>query len=86
MTYTLEISNSAKKDFRRIPNIYQEKIREAIRSLPADPRPDGVVKLKGFQDLYRIRVGDYRVIYSVHDSIKIVTILKVSQHGGAYRA
>ncbi len=85
MTYTLEISNPAKKDFRNIPETFQEKIRSAIRLLSDDPRPDGVVKLKGFKDLYRIRVGDYRIIYSVDDAKKLIIILKVSQRGGAYK-
>ena len=84
MAYTLEISNSAKKEIRSIPVLFQEKIRKAIRLLSDDARPDGCVKLKGFRDLYRIRIGDYRVIYAINDGNQMITIRNVSQRGSAY--
>ena len=55
----------------------------AIDNLAHDPRPSGVKKLKGSPD-YRIRVGDYRVIYSIFDVVLLVEIVKVGQRGNFY--
>jgi len=62
-----------------------KRIRQAIRSLANDPRPSGVKKLAGYEALYRIRVGDWRVIYSIEEDRLIILVLEISPRGGAYR-
>jgi mRNA interferase RelE/StbE len=68
MSYTIIISKSVQKDLNNLPNELRERVAEKIQRLAEDPRPDGVVKLKGMDNEYRIRVGDYRVRYEVDDA------------------
>ena len=64
---------------------WQVIIHRVIRDLANDPRPEGVKKLTGVDNLYRIRVGDWRVIYAIEDDRLIVLVLEISPRGGAYR-
>lgn len=84
-TYTVEVIPDAKKQLAKLPTQDQVRIAEAILELRTAPRPDGVKKLKGKQaGLYRIRVGSYRVIYSVADKTVYVSVVWIGQRGGAY--
>jgi mRNA interferase RelE/StbE len=65
-------SGQIKRDLRRIPRPDRERIAEAVQALADDPHPTGVVQLE--QDVYRLRVGNYRVIYKVLDEERIVLI------------
>jgi len=56
-----------------------ERLRDAVRNLAKKPRPQGVRKIKGADNVYRIRVGNYRVVYDVYDSDKLVLILLVTR-------
>jgi mRNA interferase RelE/StbE len=79
------IHRKAEKILKRLDGDTLERIRRVIRGLANDPRPDGVKKLTGFDNLYRIRVGDWRVIYAIEDDRLIVLVLEISPRGGAYR-
>lgn len=83
--YSLTFKNSAAKEFRGLPTNIKQRSGQAIEKLCFDPRPDGVVKLKGDDDLYRIRIGDYRVIYEVNDSKQTLQIMRVRHRGDAYQ-
>jgi mRNA interferase RelE/StbE len=74
--YTLEFTPSSQKDLNRIPAKQADRILLAIRRLAEDPRPHGSKKLVG-QESYRIRVGDYRVVYMISDKTVTVTIVRV---------
>jgi mRNA interferase RelE/StbE len=63
----------------------QERIVGRIEELAAEPRPRGAVKLQGEDDLYRIRVGDYRVVYTIRDEELIVLVLRVGHRRDVYR-
>ncbi|MBW4599496.1 MAG: type II toxin-antitoxin system RelE/ParE family toxin [Calothrix sp. FI2-JRJ7] len=63
MSYTVVISKSVQKQIDDLPNDVKERVVEKIQNLASEPRPAGVVKLKGSDNEYRIRVGDYRVRY-----------------------
>jgi mRNA interferase RelE/StbE len=63
----------------------QVRIAHAIDSLADDPRPRGAVKLAGDQDFYRIRAGDYRIIYSITDEKLIVLVIAVGHRRDIYR-
>ena len=74
MKYTVEIASSAQRQFKKLPEAIQEDLISKILSLEAIPRPVGVKKLQVF-DYYRIRIGDYRVVYSINDKTHLVKIL-----------
>lgn len=63
----------------------QFRFFDAIEALEENPRPSGCVKLAGDENLYRIRVGDYRIVYEIRDSVLIVTIIKVRHRREVYR-
>ena len=83
MSYLIIIESKAEKQLSSIESSYTSKIIEAIDKLKEDQRPRGSVKLQVF-DGFRIRVGNYRVLYTVNDSQKIVTIYKVAKREDAY--
>jgi mRNA interferase RelE/StbE len=84
MRYALEITPSAQRQFRKLPNIIQEHIIPKMLSLEIQPRPIGVKKLQAF-DYYRIRIGDYRIVYSIDDKSQIVKILDLGHRKDIYR-
>ena len=72
---------------RRSSNAYRkriERIRESINELAKDPRPPGSKKLKGEDRTYRIRVGDYRVLYEVYDQEILVLVIRIRHRKDAY--
>ena len=75
---------SVAKDLRQIPNKDVERILERIDSLANDPRPVGVEKLTG-DDKFRIRQGNYRILYAIDDDVITVTIVKVGHRRDIYR-
>jgi len=84
--YTIIFKSSALKELEQFPKQVVKRIVPAIDKLAIDPRPTGVKKLKGSnEDLYRIRVGDYRVLYTVKDIIRIVTIIRVGNRKDIYK-
>ena len=83
-TYTLRFCSSAEKDLERLPTATVQRLHEAIRDLASDPRPLGYKKLKGYGNMYRIRVGKYRVLYEIHDKTVIVLIVRIRHRKDAY--
>ena len=81
--YRLEISPAADRDLEKLKSRIRmqdfERLRNAVRSLAEEPRPRGVRKIKSTEKAYRIRVGNYRVVYDVHDSDNLVLILQVAR-------
>jgi len=83
--YRIIISNSAEKDMDKLPRISLKKVEIAIDRLSIEPRPSGCKKLKGTnENLWRIRVGDYRVIYSIADKIEVLDIRRVRHRKDVY--
>jgi mRNA interferase RelE/StbE len=85
VAYRLEVSPRASRDLKKLPARAHERLKDHIDGLAHTPRPRGVVKLAGEIDTYRIRVGDYRVLYEVHDRVLLVIVLKVADRKEAYR-
>ena len=75
----------AERMLRRLPTDLLYRIDQAVMGLAQDPRPPGCKKLRGYQDLYRLRVEDWRIIYAVRDARLIVLILEIAPRGEAYR-
>ena len=85
MAYEIIIKPSAEKAFGKLPNALQVKLLEALEQLSVNPRPLGVKKLKSAFNIYRIRIGEYRVIYSINDTVLVVTIVKIAHCKNVYR-
>ncbi len=85
MPYVLYIKPSAEKEAERIPKHAKNRLRNHIEALRHDPRPSGVKKLKGREEIYRIRIGSYRVLYIIDDRAKAIRILSVLDRKEAYR-
>jgi mRNA interferase RelE/StbE len=83
--WRIVIHRKAEKTIKRLRGEMRERTRQAIRSLAENPRPVGYKKMAGYENLYRIRVGDWRIIYAIEDDKLIVLILEVAPRGSIYR-
>ena len=83
--YEVHFVSSAAKEFRSLPIDIKRRIGVAVETLQQTPRPSGVRKLHGYEHLYRIRVGQYRIIYEVDDPANLVRITRVRHRREAYR-
>jgi len=82
--YKIQVKKSAEKELGKIPKIELLKILDKIKSLADDPHPAGSIKLTN-QEKYRIRVGNYRILYKVEENILTVFIVKVGHRKYIYR-
>ena len=85
MSYSLRISQSAQRELDRLSPAIHSRINRRIQSLRNNPRPRGVRKLKGREEEYRLRAGDYRVLYTIDDTNNVVAIFYVRHRREAYR-
>lgn len=85
MSYQIEFSRGAKKQFKKLPPDVQKRVIVKIDELAIEPRPNRAKKLQGNDILYRIRVGDYRVVYEIKDNILLVTVLKIKHRSKVYK-
>lgn len=84
MRYTVLIERYAQKQIMKLGKKAIPVLKDAIAGLADDPRPHGYKKLKG-EDAYRIRVGDYRVIYEIYDEVILVTVVSVGHRKDIYK-
>jgi mRNA interferase RelE/StbE len=84
MSYRVIATQSAQREIAKLPKDIQRRITEHFPLLEANPRPNGAIKLEG-SDVYRLPVGDYRIIYTIEDDIVTVTIIRVAHRSIAYR-
>ncbi|MBK1654094.1 type II toxin-antitoxin system RelE family toxin [Allochromatium vinosum] len=85
MIYSLKIRKSAQKSLAKISSAFQSKIIESIRDLSINPRPSGCKKLSG-RGAWRIRVGDYRIIYEIYDGELVVAVILVGHRSEVYKS
>jgi mRNA interferase RelE/StbE len=83
MAYILLILRRAQKELAQLPDEIYERLRDAIRALAKDPRPHGCLKLTG-REGWRLRVGDYRVVYEIDDSQQVITVLHIGHRRDVY--
>lgn len=83
--YQLLYKQSLRKDLRKIDKIQLRAIITRIEALANDPRPKGCVRLQGNESLYRIRQGEYRIIYCIEDDVLTVLVIKVAHRREVYR-
>jgi mRNA interferase RelE/StbE len=85
VNYRIEFVKQAVKQFKALPNQEQQRLKPKIDALAKEPRPTGVVKLSGQDELYRIRVGNYRVIYNIEDNQLLILVVKIGHRRDVYR-
>lgn len=83
--YEVYLERAAERELRRLhPDLF-ERVISRIRALGAEPRPPGSAKLVGSRQDWRLRIGDYRVLYEIDDSAHVVRVFRVRHRGAAYR-
>ena len=85
--YSVELVKSARREFERLPVTVRGRITEALQVLAQNPYSEllKVKKMKGASDLYRVRVGDYRVLYELHDQRLIILVIKIGHRSEVYK-
>ena len=83
MAHSIDYKKTARAELALLPQETHKRVIKAISKLADDPRPSGCVKLKG-SGLYRIRVGDYRIIYDIQDDALVILVVKVGHRGDVY--
>jgi len=84
--YRIELLPAAKRNLEKSPPAIKQRLKTAIDRLVNEPRPAGAKQLKGLDDLLRIRVGEYRIVYRVIDERLVVLVIRVGHRRDVYRA
>jgi len=84
-SYSIEWKSAAAKELRKLPKPIIARVVVAVDALAREPRPEGVRKLTGSESAYRIRIGQYRVIYNVFDSRLVIEIIRVRDRKEVYK-
>jgi mRNA interferase RelE/StbE len=84
-SFRVEVSATAERQLRRLSRADQVRLIRAMQALSSDPRPPGCRKLSGYDDVFRVRVGRYRILYSIEDRRLVIIVLKVGDRKEVYR-
>jgi mRNA interferase RelE/StbE len=82
--YSVEVKPSARKELEALPDELLARVVRKLDSLRDAPRPTGCKKLKGYEDQWRIRVGDWRVVYVIDDAAKLVSVTRIAHRREVY--
>ncbi len=85
VAYRIDFSPAARRDYNGLTTPIRRRLQKRIDALADDPRPRGVVKLSGSEDIYRVRVGDFRIIYEIQDAVLLIHVLKIGNRRDVYR-
>jgi mRNA interferase RelE/StbE len=83
--YEVYLERAAEHDLKRLPIEIYRRVIDDIKGLTADPRPSGCRKISGSKSDWRIRIGDYRVVYEIDEKTKVVRVMRVRHRREAYR-
>ncbi|MDR0738216.1 MAG: type II toxin-antitoxin system RelE/ParE family toxin [Prevotellaceae bacterium] len=83
--YSIHIKKKAEKQLAALPLNVANRIVAVIDGLATNPRPASNTKLQGYTNVYRIRIGNYRIIYSVEDAILMIEVIKIGHRQSVYR-
>ena len=83
--YHIEVSATAEKQLRKLETADQQRIANTLRALALEPRPHGCRKLRAYDDVYRIRTGVFRIIYSIEDERLLILVLIIGHRKDIYR-
>ena len=84
VNYAIDIKPSARRELEKLSDSLIARLLRKIEGLAINPRPPGCRKLRGYKDLWRVRVGEYRVIYIIDDDRKIVSITRIAHRREVY--
>jgi mRNA interferase RelE/StbE len=84
MSYQVSIKPAAQRQFKKLPLTIQEDLFAIIEGLSEEPRPLGCKKLKGRKNQYRVRSGNYRIIYGIEDASLVVEVIKIGHRRDIY--
>ena len=84
MSYTVALDPAADRDLESIPARERNRITRKIVSLASDPRPIGVKKLRGKAKRWRVRAGDYRIVYDIRDDLQVIHVIRVRHRSKGY--
>ena len=82
--YSLEIKQSAQKELDAPGETLFTRIDRKILALAGNPRPAGCIKLRGYKDQWRVRVGDWRVLYIIDDAAKLISVMRIAHRREVY--
>lgn len=85
MTYRIEVAPAALRQLRKLDSQARRRVQAAIELLADQPRPPGATKLSGGEGEWRVRTGDYRIIYEIHDQALLVLVIAVGHRRDVYR-
>lgn len=85
MTYSVFIAPAAERQLKKLPNKVKAQIVPILKALTDDPRPSGSAKLKGAEDLWKIRKGTYRVIYQIQDKQLTILVVNIAHRKDVYK-
>jgi mRNA interferase RelE/StbE len=83
-SYAVELKPSARKELESLPDTVLARVVRKMEALGSDPRPGGCKKLRGYRDQWRIRIGDWRVVYIVDDTAKLVSVTRIAHRREVY--
>jgi mRNA interferase RelE/StbE len=83
-SYSLEVKPSARKELESLPDHVLARVVQKLVSLGHAPRPTGCKKLRGYKDQWRVRVGDWRVVYVIDDAAKLISITRIAHRREVY--
>ncbi len=84
MAYTIKYKPAASRQLAKLNKSIQARLKPKIKALANNPRPHGAIKLQGYENRYRIRVGDYRILYEIWDNVLVVVVTEVGHRSGVY--
>ena len=82
--YTVEVKPPARKELEALPDNVLSRVVRKLEALAGDPRPARCKKLKGYKDQWRVRVGDWRVVYVIDDAAKVVSVTRIAHRREVY--
>lgn len=85
MAYEITFKKSVSKDVRRIPQVVLKRIKETIKGLEIEPHPGQAVKIQGYDNYFRVRIGDYRIVYVVDAKRRLVVIITIRHRKDVYK-
>lgn len=85
MTFSIQLTKAAARDLKSIPKSVLQKIDVCILKLADDPLPPGVKKLSNSGGMYRVRVGDYRMIYKIEHDVLTILVVRIGHRRDVYR-
>ncbi|MDD4967858.1 MAG: type II toxin-antitoxin system RelE/ParE family toxin [Paludibacter sp.] len=83
--YKVVLTKSAEKELIKVPKVYSKNIIKHLKDLINNPRPIGCKKLSGYDNIYRIRIGMYRIVYRIEDDILYIEVIKIGHRKNVYQ-